>query len=460
MNHTKDIINDKTVFDTSTDTVTIHPCSLKGNVTVPPSKSEAHRAIICAALSGKRCVIKNAVLSQDIKATLRGISAFGCTYDYSEETRTLIIDTIKPNTENNTKNSDNITEIDCGESGSTIRFLVPVALVPKICNTEVSSDKIVSDKIVSFIGHGRLPERPMQPYFDIFDRQGISYKKDGNRLNIKGCLKNGTYEVPGNVSSQFITGLLFALPLLDGDSVINITNGAESKGYIDMTLNMLNTFGITIENRDYSQYIIKGGQRYIPKDITLEGDFSQAAFFLTAGAIGGDVTCLGLNPHSLQGDKAILDIIKKTGAEIEYDPQKGGYRAVHTAVMHGIEVDASEIPDLVPILSVLFAFCKGESKITNAGRLRIKESDRLASTQSELSRLGANITEGYDSLTINGVHTLNCNTVSSRNDHRIAMALAIALCRAEGDTAVISDALSAVKKSYPDFFDVYKSLQK
>lgn len=455
MKHTTDITNNKTISDISTDTVTIRPCILKGTVTVPPSKSEAHRAIICAALSGGRCVIKNAVLSQDIKATLRGISAFGCTYDYSEETRTLIIDTVKLNTENNTANSDNITEIDCGESGSTIRFLVPVALVPKICGTEASSYKVVS-----FIGHGRLPERPMQPYFDIFDKQGISYKKDGNRLNINGCLKSGTYEVPGNVSSQFITGLLFALPLLDGDSIINITNGAESKGYIDMTLNMLNTFGIHIENRNYTQYIIKGGQKYTPKDITLEGDFSQAAFFLIAGAIGGDVTCLGLNPNSLQGDKAILDIIKKTGAEIEYDPQSGGYRAVHTAVMHGIEVDASEIPDLVPILSVLFAFCKGKSKIINAGRLRIKESDRLASTQSELSRLGANIIEGYDSLTINGVHTLTCNTVSSRNDHRIAMALAIALCRAEGDAAVISDALSAVKKSYPDFFDVYKSLQK
>lgn len=418
------------------DYITIKPKRLEGTVKAPPSKSEAHRAIIAAALSGGECRIDNIAMSADISATLDGMKSLGCKYNASKASGYVKL------APRSVKGESEEIEIDCAESGSTLRFLIPIALL--------------SGKPVSFVGRGRLMQRPMKPYFDIFDKKGITYEKDKDKLRLTGKLKSGLYKLPGDVSSQFVTGLLFALPLLDGDSVIEITTPAESVGYIDMTLNVLKKFGIETENQNYRRFIIKGGQRYIPRDYTVEGDYSQAACFLVAGAIGCNITCSGLCGDSLQGDKAIVDIIRQTGAKIEETEQ--GIRAIHTANMHGITVDVRDIPDLVPMLAVLLSFCKGESRIVNAGRLRMKESDRLAAITSELRQLGASIVEGGDCLTIHGVQAFHQNTVSAWNDHRIAMATAIAACRCEGDGVNIMGGREAVKKSYPDFFEVYEKL--
>lgn len=332
--------------------------------------------------------------------------------------------------------------LDCCESGSTLRFFIPIALA-----LGVSAE---------FHGQGRLMERPLDPYFNIFQQKGISYSIKDNVLSVSGKLLPDSFTVDGNVSSQFITGLLFALPLLDGDSEIIITGGLKSRGYVDLTIDVLKNFGIEVCNNNYEIISVKGNQKYKNIDHFVEGDFSQAAFFLVAGALGCDVTCLGLNENSLQGDKKIINIIKRIGGIIEKD-DFGGICARRTANMHGITIDAEEIPDLVPILAVLLCFCEGESKIINAGRLRLKESDRLAAITSELSKVGADITEGPDHLIIHGKQALCGSDVSSWNDHRIAMAMAIAACRCEGELCIY-DAIKSVKKSYPNFFEDYKAL--
>lgn len=417
------------------DNVIIKPNPLKGSVVIPPSKSVAHRAIIAAALSNAECVIDNVAMNADIEATLGGIRALGSKFTYNKKTMQV---KISPK-----KQTSKVNEIDCGESGSTIRFLMPIALL--------------SGKDNTFICHGRLIKRPMEPYFDNFKKLGIECSIEDSCIRTKGKLKSGVFNMPGDVSSQFITGLLYALPLLEGDSEIVISNTPESTGYIDLTIDVLNKFGIEIENENYLKYKIKGGQKYKPTNMTVEADYSQAAFFLTAGAIGCDVECIGLNENSRQGDREILDIIERVGGKILKTEK--GIKAWRTDNMHGITLDGRNIPDLIPTVAVMLAFCKGESNIINVGRLRMKESDRLSAICDELSHLGVNIEEGVDSIKILGGQTVKCETVSARNDHRIAMALAIAACRAEGEEMLITGGKAAVKKSYPDFFDVYENLK-
>lgn len=417
------------------DKITITPCPLSGSVKIPPSKSYAHRAIISAFLSGGDCKIENIKLSDDISATLSCIKALGGEYIYDSKNLTLSI----------SRKANPLTKkvrLDCLESGSTLRFFIPIALA--------------FGKKFEFLGKGRLLSRPLDPYFKIFDQLGIKYNQTESSLLINGSLKPGKFVIDGSVSSQFVTGLLFALPLLDGISEIAIVGKLSSKGYIDITLDVLKKFGIKIKNDNYKTFIIEGNQKYKAQNYAVEGDFSQSAFFLVAGALGCDVTVSGLNPDSLQGDKKILDIIKETGAKVE-QVANSAFRAVCTPLMHGITVDADEIPDLVPILAVLFAFCKGESRITNASRLRLKESDRLATTCDILKKMGADIEEGEDFLVIKGSQTLKGAEVSAHNDHRIAMAAAIAACRCEGDVIIIG-AEKSVSKSYPDFFEDYNNL--
>ncbi len=418
------------------DNVTVIPRMLKGTVKVPPSKSVAHRAIIAAALSGEKCVLKNMVMNDDITATLGGMKQLGskCTF-YKTRNEVKIEPAAKK------KSAEEIV-VDCLESGSTLRFLMPIFLA---CGRKVK-----------FIGKGRLMQRPQKPYLDMFDKKGIKYETGDDYIRLDGKLKSGVYEMRGDISSQFITGLLFALPLLDGESEIVITTPAESKSYIDITLKVLADFGIEIENRNYLRYIIKGGQKYKATDYEIEGDYSQAAFFLVAGALGCDVLCTGLSDKSLQGDREIIDIIERAGGIIEKTDE--GIKAKMSASMKGITVDVRNIPDLVPIMAVLFAFCEGESRIVNAGRLRMKESDRLAAITRELRHLGADITEESDALKIVGCQSLECKNTSAWGDHRIAMATAIAACRCEGAEMTILGGTSAVKKSYPDFFEVYNSL--
>lgn len=422
----------KTEKSDTVNDVTIKPKMLKGTVTVPPSKSVLHRAIISAFLSKKTCTIHNVAFSDDIKATLNGIKALGCYYKNTGNTITLYPDL----------HIDDEIEIDCIESGSTLRFLIPIALL--------------TGKKIKFTGRGRLMQRPINPYIDIFNEKGIHYEINEDNIVLSGQLKGGIYKLKGDVSSQFITGLLMALPLAKEDSEIIITTETESKGYIDITLNVLSDFGIKIENQDYKRYIIKGGQEYNATEYTAEGDYSQAAFFLVADALGCDIVCKGLNENSLQGDKEILNILKKVGCKIE--KTSDGIKAQKTDEINGITVDVRDIPDLVPVLAVLFGFCKGESHIINAGRLRMKESDRLSAITQELKKLSVDITEEKDSLKIIGNNEAFGAVVSSWGDHRIAMALSIAAFRCKGDNVTILGAENAVKKSYPDFFEIYKNL--
>ena len=417
------------------DMVSITPTVLNGKVNIPPSKSFAHRAVIAGFLSGESCRISNLSLSQDIKATLGCAKTLGGKFNFDKKSASVTFKDVF-------KTIKRTPTLDCGESGSTLRFFIPIALAmyPK----------------ANFTGHGRLMERPLTPYFDIFEEKGIKYILKNNVLSVEGKLQPGIFKIDGSISSQFITGLLFALPLLDGDSRIEIEGNLSSRSYVDITISVLQSFGIEIENENYSAFNIKGNQQYKPQDYTVEGDFSQAAFFLVAGALGCNVTCQGLDENSLQGDKKIIEIIEETGAKVDRC-SNSSLRAIHTGNMHGITVDADEIPDLVPILAVLMCFCKGTSRIENAGRLRLKESDRLAAICSELKKMGADITEGEDFLEIQGKQVLCGGQLSAWNDHRIAMALAIAACRTEGEV-VIDGAKHAVKKSYPNFFDDYKAL--
>ena len=406
--------------------VTIHPKMLSGTVTIPPSKSYSHRSLICGALSGEGTRIFNLGESQDIDATARVLSCMGYQLskdvesEYFQKTKT----TGKP--------------LDCGESGSTLRFMIPLAL------------HLLGK--AEFIGSGRLMERPLDPYFEIFDRFGISYRMEGNRLWLNGELKSGEYHLNGSVSSQFVTGLLIALPLLSGDSEIILDTPLESAAYVDMTLAVMREFGVTVE--EFSNgYRIYGNQQYQPNRYTVEGDYSQAAFFLVGAALGGDITCEGIPQDTLQGDRAICSILEQAGAKIVWN---NGKVNVYSERLSGFCADVSECPDLAPILAVLGAFSKGESRIINAGRLRYKESDRLAAITKEMTALGADIQEGTDYLVIRGKESIRGGVADAHNDHRIAMSLAIAAQRCEQPVTILGS--ECVAKSMPDFWERFCQL--
>lgn len=408
------------------NSILIKPSKLKGIINAPPSKSLSHRAIICASLcSDGESSIDNVILSEDIKATIEGMRVLGAEIKIIEKNnRTYCLEISRSN--NTIENSC----INCKESGSTLRFLIPLGLV-------------LSEKC-TFIGSGKLVERPLDVYYKIFEKQKISYQTSNGilPLSVCGTLMSGDYEVLGNISSQFISGLLFALPLLDNGSKIKIIDNMESKGYVDLTLDILSKFNIHINNINYKELIIYNNSKYKSTSYIVEGDFSQAAFFLVAHEIGNNVNCIGINEDSLQGDKEIIDIIERY--KIENNDE--------------IVIDASQIPDLVPILTVLASLKSGKTtRIIKAERLRIKESDRLKAIASEMNKLGANITELDDGLLIIGQDSLKGDaTVNSWNDHRIAMSLAIAATKCEHEIILV-DYLS-VNKSYPEFWNDYKSL--
>lgn len=395
----------------------IIPKTLRGTVTVPPSKSQAHRAIIAACLAKGTSYIQNIAFSQDISATLGAMEAFGAIANKAENA--VSVSGCFPKAQDETL-------IDCCESGSTLRFLIPLAWI--------GGNKI------TYTGRGRLMSRPLDPYFELCDREGIHYERTESTVTFWGKLKGGTYRLPGNISSQFITGLLFALPLVDSDSVLELTTTIESVGYIQMTLDILSAFGIKITHENYQKYYISGNQGYVAKDVTVEGDYSQAAFYLCANAMGSQVDVKGLNPSSSQGDREILSIIKRFGQPLS-----------------GITIDASQIPDLVPVLAVLATQADGITTITNAKRLRIKESDRLKTTTDMLQRLGADIKEKEDELIIRGKTPLTGGMIDAHNDHRIAMAAAIAATVATGEVTV--SGAECVAKSYGNFWQDYYSLQ-
>ena len=403
------------------------PC---GAVAAPPSKSDVHRAVICAALSGGVCKISPVTLSNDIRATIGCVEALGA--EASVENDVLTVD-------GSAVFANKTATLDCIESGSTLRFMIPVAAAGGV--------------EARFTGSGSLVSRPIGLYSQILPEKGVSLEGgDGLPLKISGKLKSGVFKVPGNISSQFISGLMFALPLLRGDSDIILTSPIQSAGYINMTIRTMEKFGIEVDVTDTGWHV-RGGQRYIPSDYRTDGDWSQAAFYLVSGAVNGEITVNNLNTDSKQGDRKIAELLREFGAEVI---QEADSVTVKKSDMKGIEIDASQIPDLVPALAVCASFADGVTRITNAERLRIKESDRLISTAALINSLGGEAKELPDGLVIRGSRTLIGGTVKGFNDHRIVMSAAI--CAAGSENPIIcTDALS-VNKSYPGFFDDYNSV--
>lgn len=399
--------------------IKIIPSKLKGEVNIPSSKSMTHRMLISAALAEGTSVVSNVTFSKDIYATIDALKAAGAEISVSGNNVT-----IKGIAGNIPENAD----IDCCESGSTLRFMIPVTAALGI--TAV------------YRGQGRLPERPITPYIRELTKKGIEFEYNNTMpFTVKGKLEAGVFELEGNVSSQFITGLLFALPLLENDSEIVMTSRLESKPYADMTVSCLKQFGVKVSETE-NGYFIKGGQKYESRDVSVEGDYSQAAFFYVANVLGSDIKINNLIEESSQGDKKIVEIVN-------------GLCYNNSKTPEGFRLDASDVPDLVPVLGVLGTFCTGKSEIYNAARLKIKESDRLAATAHAVNALGGKITPTDDGLIIEHA-ALTGGTADSAGDHRIAMSAAIAatVCT---EPVIIKNAES-VEKSYPDFFRDYINL--
>lgn len=394
-----------------------------GRVTAPPSKSMAHRAILCALLCEADCKVKNICLSEDISATLSSAPLFDKKWQLGGD----VIYFSKG------EKSHEIT-IDCNESGSTFRFLLPIASA--------------LGKKVTFTGKGKLPTRPYKMLADVLTQHGASFDKtEGLPLNVCGKLKSGEYKIRGDVSSQFVTGLLFALPLLDGDSKITLTTELQSKGYVDMTVYALKSFGIEI-GVEKDGYFVKGNQKYKAVDFEVEGDFSNAAFWLVLGALNGKITVENLNSESLQGDKQIVGVLEKMGANIKF---QNNAVTVENSSLHGIEIDVGQIPDLAPVLSAALAFADGNGGIVNGERLKIKESDRLSAIYQNLTSAGVKARLTDDSVFVEGQKEISFCRLNGFNDHRMVMTAAV-MASKSADGIEVSD-ITAVKKSYPDFFE-------
>ncbi|OOM65661.1 3-phosphoshikimate 1-carboxyvinyltransferase [Clostridium beijerinckii] len=419
----------------------IYPGKLSGEVKIPPSKSMAHRAVICAALGDGNSKVTNIDYSDDIIATIEAMRALGAKITKKEDYLEVYGVNSPENIEANSVKEQRT--IDCNESGSTLRFLVPIAAL--------------FDGVNRFVGRGNLGKRPLDTYYKIFNEQGIKYSYKDGILDLKteGKLKAGEFKMEGNISSQFITGLLFTLPLLDGDSKIVITTEMESKGYIDLTLRAIKDFGVEIINNNYEEFIIKGNQIYKSIDYRVEGDYSQAAFFFCADALSSNIVLNDLKLDSLQGDKEVIDILQRMGLKL--NNKDNGLIGSASLGLKSTIIDGSQCPDIIPVVSLVAALSEGTTEIINAGRLRIKECDRLAAVTSELNKLGAKIIEKEEGLIIEGVKGLKGNVeVWSHKDHRIAMTMAIAstMCK---EPIILKD-YECVSKSYPQFWDDFKNL--
>lgn len=394
----------------------IEPGARRGEARAPASKSQAHRYLICAALTEHSVRVENAGDSQDIRATRACLSALF-------------------NTDGGTR------RLDCGESGTTLRFLLPLA-------GALGAD-------AEFMLHGRLPERPIEPLARELCAHGMSIERQGNILRCSGALHPGAFTLPGDVSSQFISGLLMALPELNGDSTLNITGQLQSAPYVAMTLEALRLSGINVIEKD-GGYHIPGGQSYAaPKTMTIEGDWSNAAPFLCMGALShSGIAVTGLNPESVQGDRAIIQILRELGAAVDV---RSDCVSVRRGALHGAAIDAAMIPDIIPALAALAAAADGETMIINAGRLRLKESDRLGGTARMLCALGADVRVDGDSLIIRGRPELAGGMAETESDHRMAMAAAVAASACRGAVTVTDP--GCVSKSYPGFWDDLSSLE-
>lgn len=408
--------------------VQISPSSVLGSVTAPPSKSAGHRSLICAAFCNQPVVVHNCGDSNDITATIEALKTLGS--EIRRDGKTVTVSPIGRNNKN--------VIINCNESGSTARFMIPIAAA-------LGADNI------TFQGRGRLPERPFDIISEALRQNGVSCSSNNLPMTVSGQLKAGRFEIAGNVSSQYISGLLLALSIIDGESEIILTTPLESRDYVMMTVNELKIFGADIQF-DNNRFSIKGKPYLEASDRTVEGDWSQGAFHLCLGAICGEVTVKGLDVSSLQGDKAVVEILKQFGADISVN--NNGI-TVRKSPLKGITIDASQIPDLVPILAVTSAFASGTTTIVKAERLRIKESDRLLETAMRLKAFGIDVTETSDGLIIKGGRPKGAD-ITSANDHRIVMAFSVMAANSDGQTMI--DGCEAINKSYPDFFEDFSSL--
>lgn len=410
---------------------TIEPGERFGEVKAPASKSVCHRLLILTAFGERSTVIDTGEISADISATIACLEAMGA--QIIKEDNFVRITPIKGIPEG-------LIHLNCGESGSTLRFLLPMVGV-------IGADAV-------FHLDGRLSKRPVAPLINELKCNGMSIEVNENTIFCRGKLKQGNYTIPGNLSSQYISALLMALPLLNGDSNLSITGSVQSEPYIELSMELLKYAGIKIykTGRDY---VINGSQRpKLPESIAAEGDYSSAAFFLCAGALSQKGIKVGnLNKNSVQGDREIIAVLKRMGADIE---QKSDTVTARRGRLTGTVIDAAQIPDLVPVLSAVAALSDGETRIVNAERLRFKESDRLSTTRKMLSALGADIVELQDGLVIHGKEHLKGGLTESFGDHRIAMAAAVTAIGCEN--AVIIDNAEAVGKSYPGFWWDFQSL--
>lgn len=411
------------------DCVSYGPAFAGGSLTVPPSKSAAIRALLCGALAkrtgGGDCEITNLFESEDIAAA--AVAA-------------------------ETLSAGEGGETDCGESGSLLRFIIPIAAA-------------VGGRW-RFTGRGRLPERPIGVYAGLLPEHGVRFMSEregrGLPLAIEGKLTPGRFCLPGNISSQFVTGLLMALPLLNGDSELILTSPLESAGYVDMTLDVLKDFGVVVEPTK-GGWRVPGGQRYENPGYRVEGDWSQAAFFLNMAALsptGARVRLRGLRPDSLQGDKACVEVFGGFGLDIRWEGDELTARNPRAGEpyggLRGQVLDVSDITDMVPAASVCAALSRGETRFENAGRLRLKESDRLKAMKEAINALGGSAREEGDALIVQGVESLRGGRALGCNDHRVVMALAGAGLRSRSP-AEVTDAYS-INKTYPTFFEEYRRL--
>lgn len=411
--------------------ITVSPSTTQGTIRAIASKSAAHRQLICAAFANRSSSIRCEQTNEDITATVECLCALG-----AKIVRNGVFYEVTP-----IKKINKNAILPCNESGSTLRFLLPICAV--------------LDGNFTFLMRGRLPSRPLSPLKELLEDNGVILSRPTeDTLSVRGMLSGSNFEIAGNISSQFITGLLFALTLLKKSSALTITTKIESEPYINITLDALSTFGVKIIKKDNVFIIPENTAFTSPANLEVEGDWSNTAFPLALGIIGKTpITVENLSSSSAQGDKKIIDILRRFGGQIE---ETNNCFTAYPSPLSGIEIDASNIPDLVPILATVASVAKGKTVIYGASRLRLKESDRLMSVSTVLSTLGADISQTDDGLIINGKEHLIGGTVDSFGDHRIAMSAAVASAVCTQNLTI--NGAESVNKSYPDFWRDMRSL--
>ena len=412
----------------------VFPGALSGQFRAPASKSHAHRLLICAALGHASVRVSCDTFSDDILATIDCLNAMGAKITHAGGT--ISVSPIFAN-----GSPDGVCHLYCKESGSTLRFLLPVV-------GALGLDAV-------FHMEGRLPERPLHPFDEALTAHGMQIRQDGATLHVSGKLLAGSFALPGNVSSQYLSGLLFALPLLPGSSTLTITGALQSASYLAMTEDAVLNSGIRF-SKSQNVFTIPGNQAYcLPNGLAAEGDWSGAAFFLCAGALSDTgIFASGLQEASRQADRAVLELLSRFGAEVR--AENGGV-FVRKSSLHGIDIDAGAIPDLIPAIAAVAAYAEGETNITNAARLRLKESDRLHTVAETIKSLGGQAKELPDGLVITGTPRLAGGTADSFGDHRIAMLAAVLAGGCREPVTILG--AQCTSKSYPEFWKTLDHLK-